>query len=104
MPSFKPLHLSGPARRDIAGISAYTEQQWGAEQKRTYLNQLRNAFKMLQASPEIGSTREDIDQGLRAYLVGSHIIFYRSDKDVLSVVRVLHQSMDATRHLSPSDD
>ena len=104
MPSYKRLHLSGPARRDIAGIAAYTERQWGAAQKRTYLIQLRNAVKTLQVTPEIGSSREDIDQGLRAHLVGSHTIFYRINADVLFVVRVLHQSMDAMRHLNPSDD
>jgi toxin ParE1/3/4 len=32
--------------------------------------------------------------GLRRALVGSHVVFFREDAAAVTVVRVLHQSMD----------
>ena len=99
MPSSKSVRVSGPAKRDLERIGEYTRREWGAGQKRKYLDQLRNALASLRDRPGIGAPRNEIDKGLRAYPVGRHIIFYRETEDALLIVRVLHQSMDPEFHL-----
>lgn len=37
---------------------------------------------------------EEVGPGLRRALVGSHVVFFREDAAAVTVVRVLHQSMD----------
>ncbi len=48
----------------------------------------------------MGQQRADIAFGYLSYAVGSHLIVYR-ETDLIVVVRVLHKSMDAPRHLRP---
>jgi toxin ParE1/3/4 len=37
---------------------------------------------------------EEVGPGLRRALAGSHVVFFREDAAAVTVVRVLHQSMD----------
>ncbi len=99
MPSSNELRISGPARRDLERIGEYTRAEWGAAQRRKYLGHIKDGFKALRDTPGIGARRDDIHEGLRAHPVGKHIIFYRETKAVLTVVRVLHQSMSPDLHL-----
>jgi len=95
------LRVSGPARLDLVLIGEYTRREWGAQQKRKYLGQIRDKFKAVRDSPSIGVARDDIDARLRAVVVRKHVIFYRETDTELIVVRVLHQSMDPDAHLKP---
>jgi toxin ParE1/3/4 len=81
------------------GIAAYSQREWGKKQKEAYLGQIRVKFDELRISPDIGVPRDDIAHGLRARPIGRHIIYYRATEAGLVVVRLLHQSMDPTRHL-----
>ncbi len=101
MPNFKKLHISGPAKKDLERIGDYTGREWGVAQKRKYLGQIKDTFKAIRDTPGLGSPRDDIDKDLRAHPVRKHIIFYRQTKNLLVVVRVLHESMDWKQHLSP---
>ena len=49
----------------------------------------------------MGTPHDDITKGLRAHPVRSHVFFYREKANVLEVVRILHESMDPQRHVSP---
>jgi toxin ParE1/3/4 len=93
------LRVSDPARRDLEGIGDYTRREWGARQKRKYLGQIRDAFRMLRDSPGIGTPRDDIVAGLRAHPVGRHVVFFRESGDAVVIVRVLHESMDVKARL-----
>jgi plasmid stabilization system protein ParE len=44
--------------------------------------------------------REISAYSAREYGVGSHIVFYCRAPDRIEIVRILHQRMDAGRHLS----
>ena len=94
MPNSRKLRISGPARRDLQRIGEYTRAEWGAAQKRKYLGQIKNGLKTLRDTPGIGARRDDIHKGLRAHPVGKHVIFYRETKTELTIVRVLHGSMN----------
>ncbi len=99
MPSSKKLRVSGPAKRDLERIGEYTRAKWGAAQRRKYLGQPKDGFKALRDTPGIGAQRDDIHKGLRAHPVGKHVIFYRETKTELTIVRVLHESINPDLHL-----
>ena len=94
MPRSRKLRISGSARRDLERIGDYTRAEWGAAQKRKYLGQIKDGFKAVRDTPGIGIRRDDIRDGLRAYPVRKHVIFYRETKTELTIVRVLHARMD----------
>jgi toxin ParE1/3/4 len=88
------LRLSGPAQRDLAEIAAYTRRTWGEIQACAYLAALRDQLRELRETPEIGRPRPDLDDGLRSFPVGQHIVFYRASCSHLDVVRIPHGRMD----------
>ncbi len=92
------MRLSGAAKQDLAEIGAYTQRNWGAEQKRKYLGQIRTAFEAIIETPGLGAPRDDVAAELRSFQVQRHVIFYRVAGDLLIVSRILHDSMDPGRH------
>jgi toxin ParE1/3/4 len=99
LPSSKKLRISGPAKRDLERIGEYARRKWGAAQKRKYLGQIKDGIKALRDAPGIGARRDDIHTGLRAHPTRKHVIFYRETKTELTIVRVLHESMNPELHL-----
>ena len=100
MPNFKTLHITQRATKDLQNIATYTQQTWGAKQKRKYLAQLHQGFQALCLNSDLGTLRGDPIQGMQSFLVEGHIIFYIVVADELQIIRVLHQSMDFEQHLS----
>jgi toxin ParE1/3/4 len=47
----------------------------------------------------LGAGRDDIAPGYRSLPVGRHVVYYRGVQANIEIVRVLHGSMDAPRHL-----
>lgn len=99
MTASKKLHLSVPARRDLRLIGEYTLREQGAVQKKKYLGQIKDGFKLISENPGIGKSRDEIDKGLISLAVQKHIIFFRQTKKQLFVIRILHESMDFDRQL-----
>lgn len=102
MPKSNRLRISGPAKRDLADIGAYTLREWGAAQKKNYLGQIRERFAALRQAPGLGAPREDIADGLRVHPVGKHVIYYRESGNTVAVLRILHESMDPAFRLQRS--
>lgn len=88
------------ARAGINGIWDYTAERWDADQADTITRQIADACKRLAAGTSTGRSIEDIRPGYHEYLAGPHVIYYRESSFELEIVRVLHQHMDAARHLS----
>ncbi len=99
MPSFKPLRISDPAARDLQAIAEYTLSEWGAKQKESYLNLVKQSFKTLSCSGNIGKHRNDIAQGLFSYSIKKHVVFFREAQDEFMIVRILHSRMDIEKQL-----
>lgn len=93
------LKLRPRANADLAGVWRYTAREWGAEAADTYVRQIDEAFARLVTNPEIGPRCDDVRPGYRKFLVGRHLIFYRLIEHQIDVIRILHVSMDTTRHL-----
>jgi toxin ParE1/3/4 len=93
------VRLKPAARQDFRSILAYTGAQWGVAQRDIYRAEIEQALATLGTNPLIGQARDDLSPGLRSYPVEAHIIYYRISGSVVRVVRILHQKMDAARHL-----
>ena len=93
------LRLTPAALRDLEGIWRYTAQQWGETQAAHYLDLLNDAFETIAQSPDSAQPCDHIRPGYRRQGVEHHAVSYRLAGDTLVVVRVLHERMDATRHL-----
>jgi toxin ParE1/3/4 len=64
-----------------------------------YVDGLHERFVVLARQPEIGRRRDEIGQGYRSIVHGSHIVFYRLTRRELVIVRVLHGRMSPERHI-----
>lgn len=95
----RPYRLSFQARGDLDDIWDYSNANWGREQAANYLRQIRATIAMIAERPELGRMDDALRAGYRRRSVGSHVIFYRTG-DVIEIVRVLHQNMDARAHLN----
>ena len=91
--------LSPAAVSDLKAIWLYTIGEWGIEQAHRYTDDLTAAFNQLAQSPLLGTTCDHIRKGYRRRNVGRHVIYFRSTEYGIAVIRVLHDRMDAPRHL-----
>lgn len=96
----RTVRLRREALRDIDGIADHTFAAWGAEQEDLYLAVLHEAFDRLTEFPDSGVARDDLAPGLRSLAVGRHVVLYVAEDAAIEIVRILHQTMDVSRHLS----
>lgn len=92
--------LRRQAESDLEEIWDYTAVRWGLSQAEHYVGQVLYMLDILGENPRLGSSVSEVRPGYRKKAVGSHIIFYREDDDVIDVVRILHQRMDLQSHLN----
>lgn len=95
------LVVAPEARQDLRDILLYTESRWDKRQVSTYKSKLDQAIHGLISFPFRGEAQDDISFGLRGLLVELHVIYYRVTDQSIIIVRVLHQNMDAARHIHP---
>jgi toxin ParE1/3/4 len=91
--------VSRAARRDLKAIAAYTQNMWGAEQRRAYLKGLDLTFRFLSENPLSGACCDQIAKGLRKHPYRSHTLFYEYRDESVFIVRVLHKSMDVEHNI-----
>jgi toxin ParE1/3/4 len=90
--------LSPLAEADLEDIWLYTFKTWSLEQADSYQDDFVVGFEGLAHGHKKGRP-VDIREGYFKYPVGSHLVFYRISDLHVDVIRVLHQQMDAKRHL-----
>ena len=93
----KRIDYAAGATADIADIWDYTEERWGYAQAVAYDARIEAQIKRIAAGQAASRRAEEVGPGLRRALVGSHVVFFREDAAAVTVVRVLHQSMDVGR-------
>jgi toxin ParE1/3/4 len=98
---FESYRLSRLAERDLEEIYEYTVNRWSVDQAIRYIANIRAAIAGLVEGSKVGRKRGDLPEGYLARRVGSHLIIFR-ETNLILVVRVLHTSMDAPRHLTAS--
>src|SRR3712207_4371528 len=97
------LILSPEALDDITDILLYTLQTWGEAQQDTYAAAIDKSLQLLLDNPELGRRREELCANCRSYRVRQHIIYYIVRKDTINIARILHNRMDAKRHIHAED-
>lgn len=107
-----PVRLSEPAESDFFAILRWTTERFGKRQARIYATTLRAALKVLVDGPGVlGSiARSELGPNILTLHVarnrrkGRHFIVYRAHEgdQQIEVLRILHDSMDLARHISPS--
>ncbi|WP_420722477.1 type II toxin-antitoxin system RelE/ParE family toxin [Hwanghaeella sp. LZ110] len=97
MPSYR---VTKKAQSDIREIGLYTQQQWGKEQRRAYLQGMEARFERLADSPLLAAERGEFDPPVRIHPYEKHLIVYTAQEDGILIVRVLHESMDVPAQLS----
>jgi toxin ParE1/3/4 len=93
------LQLTPAALRDLEAIWQYTAKQWGAAQAEHYLDALNAAFQAIAQQPDAAPRCDHIRPGYRRQWAEQHAVYYQLRAGVVVVVRVLHQRMNAPRHL-----
>ncbi len=105
------VRLSVLAQDDFLNILRWTSDRFGDAQARRYAGVLTQTIETLRAGPEVpGSRRRDeIAPGLMTLHVarrgrrGRHLVAYRidlvTDPLTVDVLRILHDSMNISRHV-----
>ena len=94
-----PYKLSQKAGKDIVDIWQYTAANWSVEQANRYYQLIFDEIAFICANPLSGRSLDNVRKGYRSSKVKSHLIFYRVNKDVIEVIRVLHERMDVPARL-----
>ena len=93
-------HLSPSAQADLDGIWDYTSANLGETQADEYTYTIRDRLAALASNRMPARSAADIRSGYLKSAVGSHMIYFRSlESGAINVIRILHQSMDATGRL-----
>ena len=110
------VRLTAAAEADFEDILHWTVGHFGEAQARVYAETLSAALEALTAGPTaLGArVRDDIGRGLFTLHVarqgrkGRHFVVFRIGKDqgreVIEVLRLLHDAMDLPRHVPPLDE
>ena len=110
------VRLTAAAEADFEEILRWTVEQFGGAQARIYTETVLAALNDLAAGPTVlgAKERDDILKGLFTLHVarkgrkGRHFVMFRiahsPDRDVIEILRLLHDAMDLQRHLSAADE
>lgn len=93
------FRLTPAAGHDLEEIWVHTLRQWGAEQANHYIDTLTAAFSKLARSPKTAPSCDHIRPGYRRRSVERHMVYFRITAYGIVIVRILHDRMDAPRHL-----
>lgn len=93
------LLWSNLARQELEALRRHSIENWGADVARRYLEDIRDAARMLVARPERARALRGPYRILR---VRSHYLIVHVAEDRLTIARVLHSRMDIERHLPPA--
>ena len=89
------FYFTEQAEKDLEAIIDFTVQRWGAAQSHDYIDDLE---ALVADNPLLGTEREELSQGLHSFPYQSHLLFYVLQKDGITIVRVLHTSVDVVRY------
>ena len=102
------LRLSRSAEQDIIDILAWTDEHFGKQQALIYEETLALGLEALTEGPGIIGVkdRNDIAPGIKTLHVarggrkGRHLIVFRvGEHSWIDIVRILHDSMEMSRHV-----
>ena len=100
----RSVELTRQAERDYDGIVKWTAETFGPRQAGKYEDLLLAAIEKVTDDPLAPPSRsrdEELEQGFRTLHVarpGWHLLLYRVEDERVLIVRILHDSMELSRH------
>ena len=58
------------------------------------MERLEGTFSLLARQPMLGQTRDDLAEGVRAFVCRPYVILYRAGPDCVSIAQIVHGSRD----------
>ena len=89
----KPFLLSPAAAQDLAEIVAYIASERPSAVKGV-LDALEAACQLVAEYPGVGRARDEIDDGVMSFPMGTYVLFYHANEDPVGIARILHGSRD----------
>lgn len=91
----KKYNLAQQADDDLLQIFLEGINEWGYKQAEKYADEFHDCFNMLAKHPDMGTTREDLNEVPQSFMKGSHIIIYRIiEENLIEIATILPQRMD----------
>ena len=84
------LRVSPRAERDVETFLQYTLRMWGEERRILYDALLWEAFRRIQAFPDIGREADEARPNIREYHLEHHTILYRRESGAVTILRVIN--------------
>jgi len=107
------VRLTQQAERDLLNILRWTTENFGACQAENYAETIMLAIEALSDGPDVQGTknRDELISGVRVLHVARHgrkgrhfVVFRGAEGQIVEVLRLLHDSMELTRHMSAAND
>jgi len=92
------LSFSEQATSDLDAILDYSFIKFGAQVMMEYHHSLDQCFENLDSHPELGTQVDYIRTGYRRFEHRSHCLFYQSTHQGITLIRILHKSMNVHKH------
>jgi toxin ParE1/3/4 len=96
MPDYE---LSKKADEDLTVIYIFSFQHFGEQRADAYLLSLAECFSLLAENPQLGRKIDHVRKDYFQHEHASHTVFYKTKKNGIRVMRVLHQRMESIDHL-----
>jgi len=90
--------LTAHAEQDFADIYRYSLQNFGAYQAENYAIDLTDGFEIIAQNPHSGRLMTIGTEEARRLARCYHSIYYEIEADIVTILRILHQSQDPMRH------
>lgn len=87
------------AEADLNDIVDFTLEQWGIQKTHQYIAGLEEMGQTLADNPDIGLNRDNLLDGLCSFPYESHVLYYFRQSHGISIIRVLHKTMEPERHI-----
>jgi len=86
--------IRSAAVKDLEGIWEYTFRKWSKDQADRYHGLIVNEIEYVANNKTIGKDMEYLKEGYLVTYMKSHMIFFKRQKGIVQVIRILHQKMD----------
>jgi toxin ParE1/3/4 len=91
--------FSPRALGDLDGIFDYTVARWSLSQALQYTDLIEAACTALAEARHQSQSCDNIRPNYRRRTIERHAIYFRAESYGIAIIRILHQRMDAARHL-----
>ena len=92
------------ARKELINIIGYTVDAWGQLQALKYVDGLEILAQRLAETPALGKHRVDLSskRKILSFPYEKHILYYAVIPNGISIIRILHESMDIKKQFKRS--